>query len=187
MIGEFRRSAVRIFKVNLSGDKELIAILNQLPDALARNALRSAARAGARVLQQEAYMQLAMAVKQGSGARALDDVLVKQRRVPREPIQVQFDVGPPLRKPWLRWLHNGTKPHLIATRKETLTDGVRVFGRIIHHPGQPSMPWLANARFSSAGQVISAMAEALAPALSRQVAKLRSSKYTVRQLKRIFS
>lgn len=169
----------------LTGDEELAAVLHELPDALAKNALRSCARAGAKVLQDEAYVQLSMVVGLG-GPRLADDVVIKQRRIPKEPIRVQFDVGPPRRKPWLRWLHNGTKPHLIATRKGWLTDKTSIFGRVVQHPGQPPEPWLTNAQFVSRDPVLKAMAEALVPALSRQARKLRSAKYASKQLKRIF-
>lgn len=176
-----------IKSIQLTGDEDLMAVLRGLPDALAKNALRTAALAGAKELQSAAYTQLSMVVKSG-GPRLADDVIIKQRRVPKEPIQVQFDVGPPLRKPWLRWLHDGTKPHLIAVRRSrVLSSQLDYFGTVVRHPGQVSEPWLSAAQFSSADAVIKAMAEAISVGLSRQVKKLVSTKYRNKQLKRIFS
>jgi hypothetical protein len=171
----------------IEGGAELAAVLRGLPDALARNGLRASALAGAKALQNRAYVTLSSAVKSG-GPRHADDVIIKQRRSPKGEVQAVFDVGPPTRKPWLRWLHDGTKPHTIEVRKaKVLSDGDKLFGRIIHHPGQPPQPWLLQAQFTSAEAVYRAMADKLRPALSKQVKRLVSNKYRSKQLKRIFS
>jgi hypothetical protein len=98
----------------IEGGEELAAVLRALPDALAKNALRSAGLAGAKVLQDAAYVALSSAVK-GGGPRQADDVIIKQRRGKKgDAVQAEYAVGPPISNPSLRWLHDGTKAHTIS-------------------------------------------------------------------------
>lgn len=176
-----------IKSIKIMGGEDLSNVLNGLPDALAKNALRSAALAGARELQSAAYTHLSMVVKSG-GPRRADDVIIRSRRSPKGEVEARYDVGPPTRKPWLRWLHDGTKPHLITARRSTaLSNQLDYFGVAVRHPGQVSEPWLSAAHFSSADAVLKAMANSISKALSRQVKKLVSTKYRNKQLRRIFS
>ena len=171
----------------IQGGEELAAVLRALPDALARNGLRAAGLAGAKALQDAAFVTLTSAVKSG-GPRQIDDVIVKQGRSAKGAMEVLYKVGPPTRKPWLRWLHDGTKPHRIEVRRaRVLSDGDKTFGRVIDHPGQPPQPWLMQAQFTSSIEVYRAMSNKLAPALSKQVKRLVSTKYRNKQLRRIFS
>lgn len=171
----------------IQGGEELAAVMRALPDALARNGLRASGLAGAKTLQDHAYVSLTSAVKSG-GPRRADDVIIKQQRSAKGVMEVAFKVGPPTRKPWLRWLHDGTKPHRIEIRRaRVLSDGDKFFGRVVDHPGQPPLPWLLQAQFTSAEAVYRAMAEKLRPALSKQVKRLVSTKYRNKQLRRIFS
>jgi hypothetical protein len=172
----------------LHGGKELEAVLKALPDALARNGLSQAGRAGARVLQDQAYIELNAAIK-GGGPRPADDVIIKKLRPPKgSGVQVVYGVGPPTRKPWLRWLHDGTRLHLIAARHSRVLrdDQGTYFGIITRHPGTPPIPWLKQAQFASQAAVLAASAVEMRPALAKQVRRLASWKFAKRQLKRIF-
>lgn len=91
----------------------MASVLRALPDALARNALNATARAGALKLQSVAYAYLSLAMKSRSARE--DDVVIKKSRAKKgEAVQAEYLVGPNRRKPWLRWLHDGTKPHNIS-------------------------------------------------------------------------
>lgn len=215
----------------IQGGDELAAVLRGLPDALAKNALRAAGMAGAKALQDAAYITLSSAAK-GGGPRESNDVIIRQGRSQKGAMEVLFRVGPPAKKPWLRWLHDGTKPHNISavmrhgTRRGALDTQIapvwleggnavtlrrrgkkvravalraaqvlvladkaagKFFGVSIRHPGQPPQPWLMQAQFTSAIEVYRAMSNKLAPALSKQVKRLVSTKYRNKQLRRIFS
>jgi len=185
----------------MQGGPELAAVLRKLPDQLARNALSSTALTGARTLQSAAYTQLSSYM--ASRAAQSDDVVLKKRRTPREPIVQQYDVGPPTSKPWLRWLHNGTKPHIISAlvstgRRSRLRTNVssrafladklhdKFFGVAVNHPGQPPRPWLTVAQWQSRDAVFKSMADQLRVALAKQARRLASTKYTRQQFRRIF-
>lgn len=190
----------------IQGGEELAAVLRALPDALAKNGLRATSLAGAKALQDQAYIELASTVRSG-GPRAVDDVLIKQRRSPRGEMQSIHDVGPPSGKPWLRWLHDGTRAHKISARvKYGTRRGVldvaygarntkvlasqaldKFFGIEVSHPGQPPRPWLLQAQFKSRDAVYRAMANKIRPALAKQAKRLVSTKYRNKQLRRIFS
>lgn len=170
----------------IEGGAELAAVLRALPDALAKNALNATARAGATTLQRTAYTYLAMAMKSRSPRD--DDVIIKKRRGKKgEDVQAEYGVGPPTRKPWLRWLHDGTKPHVIERRRAKVLAGTdTVYGQVVNHPGQPGIPWLRQAQFTSMEDVMKAMAAKIRPALAKQTARLVSQKYRGQQLRRIF-
>lgn len=171
----------------ITGGRELAAVIRGLPDALARNALNATARAGAITLQRRAYAYLSMAMKSRSARE--DDVIIKKSRATKsEAVQAEYKVGPPVRKPWLRWLHDGTKPHAIERRKaKVLAGSDKVFGQVVNHPGQPGIPWLKQAQFTSLEDVMKAMADKVRPALAKQCKRLVSQKYRGQQFRRIFS
>lgn len=187
-------------KSQVLGSRELQRVLKQLPDDLQTNALASAGRAGAKELRRVGYAHLAVAMRKRSPRE--DDIVVQRRRNRTGKPVVMFDVGPPKRKPELRWLHDGTEPHLISadskygTRRGArnvaygsregsfLTDLAIVFGKTIRHPGQRSRPWLKSATFSSKDGVMRAMATALRKAIPRQVRRLVSKEYRDRRIRR---
>lgn len=157
------------------GVPEMLAVLKELPEALQKNALSTIARAGAVALQKEAKTQLGMSM---SRSVSPDDVIIKKRRSPKGEVRAEWVVGPPTRKPQLRWLHDGTKPHAIEVRNaEALASGDQLFGEIVQHPGQPPRPWLQRAYFVSTDACIKAMAQACAKALVKQARNLVSKKY----------
>jgi hypothetical protein len=193
----------------IEGVKEMAAVMKALPDQLARNALAATARAGAQELQSSGYAYLSMAMNRSARE---DDVVIRQARGEKgDRLQSVYNVGPPKRKPWLRWLHDGTAPHLISsvtkygtrrgvrnvaygvrgvgkfskqTAKRVLASSATIFGTTVQHPGQPSRPWLEQAVFASQNRVMKAMAEKLRAALPKQVNRLVSSKFRRQQLRR---
>lgn len=163
----------------IQGGDELAAILRELPEQLSKNALAAAARAGAVELQGAALASLALAMRRRAPREG--DVIIKKARGKKgEDVQATYLVGPPRRKPWLRWLHDGTKPHDITPkRKKVLFDvlGGKFFGAEVTHPGQKSHPWLKSAQFSSQEKVLKAMAEKIRTAIPKQANRLVSQKY----------
>jgi len=169
----------------MDGWRELQGVLKDLPRALAQNALNATARAGAIELQKSAMAQLSLAMSRS--AREGDVVIKKSRGVKGEDVQATYLVGPPKRLPWLRWLHDGTKPHPIELRRAKALYSRRAgkfFGTFIQHPGQRARPWLKQAQFLSGDTVIRAMAEKMAQALPKQVDRLVTDKYRDQTLKK---
>lgn len=171
-------------EARIEGANQLCAVLRELPERLARNALLSTARAGATTLQSSCYAYLALAMRDRSPRE--DDVIIRQRRAPKgAEVQAEFGVGPPRGKPWLRWLNDGTAPHEITVRRRSALFSGRLkqfFGITIEHPGQPPLKWMEAAVFASSEKVYTAMAEALRKALPKQVKKLVSEKYRGAQI-----
>lgn len=162
----------------VQGWRELQSVLKELPRALAQNALNATARAGALSLQSTAQTYLSVAMNRA--AREGDVVIKKSRGTKGEDVQATYLVGPNKRKPQLRWLHDGTKAHLIEPRSKKVLFSRRLgrfFGREVSHPGQKSRPWLKQAQFAGAERVIKAMAEKMATALPKQVDRLVTDKY----------
>lgn len=173
-------------ETTIEGVEELRRTLAALPDDLARNALAGTARAGAQALQRAAYAQLALAMQSRSPRE--DDVVMRKRRSPKGEVVAIYDVGPPKRKPQLRWLSDGTKPHRIeVTEAHLLSGGGTAFGTYVEHPGQLPTYWLRLAVHLSRDAQWRAMAEAMRKGLKRSAKRLNSSKYMGRQLRRIFS
>jgi len=188
--------------VELLGAEEMKRVMRKLPDQLQRNVLSSVARAGARELQRVSYAHLALALSNRS-PRA-EDVVIRQRRDRSGDVRAIFDVGPPRRSPELRWLHDGTQPHLISasikygTRRgilnvaygsragKVLSNLRTFFGSTVEHPGQPSRPWLKTATFAAREGIAKQMARQLTVSLPKQVQKLVSSEYRSAQLRKFF-
>lgn len=188
-------------KSEVLGGKELARVMRQLPKRLQQNALAATARAGGLELRRVAYAHLAVAMASRSPRE--EDVLIKRRRNRTGDVRAIVDVGPPTRKPQLRWLHDGTRPHTISavtkfgTRRgrtnvaygsrdgSILTDRTTIFGVDVDHPGQTSQPWLKTATFASQNRVLTAMGRSMARALPRQVKRLVSTNYRNQQLRRL--
>jgi hypothetical protein len=169
----------------IEGAQQMSRVLKRLPDELAKNALSATARAGAQELQRTSYAYLSMAMNRS--AREDDVIIMKRRGKKGDRVEAVYDVGPPRRKPWLRWLHDGTQPHEVRTTRVLASLRLdKVFGRVVEHPGQPSRPWLKQAQFVSQDSVLKAMADKLRASLPKQVEKLVSSAYRGRQLGRLF-
>lgn len=165
------------------GLEQMLGVLRELPGNLQKNALASIARAGAVELRKRALVQLGLVMQRS--VRDDDVVMVKRRAGPGE-VRAEYNVGPPTSKPQLRWLHNGTDPHLInTTHSDVLASADQIYGEFVHHPGQAPQPWLERAYFLSRDPCLRAMAEKTAKALVRQTEILASSKYRSQQLRNI--
>lgn len=170
------------------GLPEMLGVLRELPENLQKNALSSVSRAGASELRKAALEQLGIAMGRPA---ARDDVIVKKRRAPKGVVQSVHEVGPPTRKPQLRWLHNGTNPHWIGiTHAEVLASSEDIYGEAFFHPGQDERPWLLRAYFLGQRRYLKKMGEAMGKALRRQTKILASKKYrgrNIRTLRKHFS
>lgn len=165
------------------GLEQMLGVLKELPGNLQKNALASIARAGAVHLKKETEIQLGMVM-----ARTVrsDDIIVVKRRSPKGSVRAEYNVGPPTRKPQLRWLHNGVAPHVVdTTHAQVLASATEVFGTDTVHPGQPPRPYLERAYFLSQNENIRVMARQTAKALARQTKILASAKYRHSRIKNI--
>lgn len=189
-------------KSEILGAAELQRVMRKLPGDLQERVLGSMSRAGAVELQRHAFARLALAMR--SRTPREDDVVIRRRRNRSGKPQAIYDVGPPKRKPQLRWLHSGTEPHIISavekfgTRRgvrnvrygtrdsKVLTNRSKFFGRQVNHPGQQAQPWLETAVHSSRDAVMAAMAAAARRALPRVTRVLVSKEYRNKQLTRFF-
>jgi len=158
------------------GAKELNDVLRALPDALAKNALDAVARAGAVEFKKHADVRL-----QSKMTRSVrkTDLVLKKSKIANAERRSEFRVGPNVNRPQLRWLHDGTAPHVITIQQaEVLGTPAENFGEAVAHPGQHSRPYLREALFSSSDAVKRVMAEKMAPALAKQANKLSDEAYT---------
>lgn len=188
-------------KSEVLGGREMARVMRELPRQLQVNALSAAARAGAVELRRVAYAHLAVAMASRSPVE--EDVVVRRRRGDRDGApRATVDVGPPAKRPWLRWLHDGTRPHFIsavtkygrrrgrlnvaygAREGSILTDRNTIFGVDVDHPGQPSRPWLRTAAFAAQAGVLRAMGQSMARAVPRQVKRLVSKHYRNQQVRK---
>jgi len=198
----------REIKSQLIGVDEFREVLRLLPPELAKNTLSSGARAGANALRRRAYADLSVAMTTRSAVE--DDIAIRKKRTPRDEISATYAVGPPTRKPELRWLHDGTQPHKISAvdyirtstssrhkaraiinqnrgngRGNVLSDGTTFFGQSVTHPGQPPRPWLFAALFRSREGMMKAIGDSVRKSLPKQVRKVRTAAYGTRQLRGI--
>lgn len=173
------------------GARQLQAVLKALPDRLARNALNAAVRAGAKVIQKEAYIQLAMVMR--SRPPRPKDVLIIKERGRKDIVLSEYLIGPPTFRPELRWLHSGTIPHPIDIFESW--QGSQALGPIegrgilfadtIVHPGQRATLWMLKAYFRGKDRALKAMAEKLVKSIPVQVKRLVSEKYSAQLRARI--
>ena len=165
------------------GLEQLLGVLRELPGNLQKNALTSIARAGAVQLKKDAMVQLGLVLNRTVRD---DDIIVKQRRRQPGEVRAEYNVGPPTRKPQLRWLHNGTDPHRInTTHAGVLASSDQVFGDNVVHPGQVPQPWLERAYFLSRDRQVKAMAKTATKAIARQARILNTKKYRNARIKNI--
>lgn len=118
--------------VNVKGLSDLGRALEQLPDKLARGALRGALRAGGKVIQGLARENIesdtgetAKSIKISTRARGLEvsaTVRTKHYRA--------------------RWLEFGTRPHLIKARDGGALSFGGGFYKVVEHPGARPHPFM---------------------------------------------
>jgi HK97 gp10 family phage protein len=150
--------------VNIKGGAELQQFLNQLPAKVERNIMRSALRAGAKVIEQEAMSNLfdAGAIDSGDLARSLR-VETEARRG-----RVKASVKAGDRKAWYwRFVEFGTAAHTIKGKngKRLYFDGI--FARSVVHPGARAKPFMRPALDSKHAEAIRAVGRKIGQRLTK--------------------
>lgn len=146
--------------VSVKGLAELQAFLNQLPAKLEANVLRSALRAGARQVQQEA--RRLVPIKSGR-LRAGIKISTSSRRG-----KVTAKVKTTGKHAYLApWLEYGTRPHVIKPGKRRRA--LAINGRVvtaIDHPGAQPKPFMRPALDTQARAAVLAVGNAIKKRLS---------------------
>lgn len=167
-------------QIKVSGLSELEDALSELPDKLAKGAIRKASRAGAKLFQD--------AMKSKLTSKAYGSALTGKRPTLLRGIRISikaFRGGTLVTKIWpakavaylARWIEYGTKPHVIKARKGGKHAGalflggrgVRAFLTQVSHPGQPARPFIRPAFDSQKKRVI----DVFVAELRDQIAKIR--------------
>ena len=140
--------------VNVKGMKELAEALNGLPDRIQANVLRSALRAGAKLIQQEAIQQVPV---DSGDLRASIKV---GTRSSRGIVQATIKAGG--KTAWYaKFIEFGTAAHTITAKD----GGFLSFGghqyRSVSHPGIQARPFMRPALDGRAQAAIQAVADAM--------------------------
>lgn len=145
--------------VKFKGGRELSAFLDSLPDKLAKGALRSAMRAGAKVILDEARAQVP--VDQG----ALRDSLKVSTRAGKNGV-VTATVK--TRMFYARFVEFGTAAHEIAPKKAKSLFLAGLFRELVDHPGARAKPFMRPALDGKASEAVRAAGEQLKKRLNKQ-------------------
>jgi HK97 gp10 family phage protein len=128
--------------VKINGLAELDKLLAELPDKLQRNVLRSALRAGAKVIEERAKEQL-----QDDGSvltgRLRDSIHASVRLRRGKPVATIKAGGTGKGDAfYARWVEFGTAPHDIKPRKHKSLFFAGLARDVVHHPGAKKHPFM---------------------------------------------
>jgi HK97 gp10 family phage protein len=145
---------------HVKGLKELQALLNTLPAKMEANVMRSALRAGAKVVLEEAKQNVA--VDQGILRDGLKISTGIKKGTVKAAIKAKGKHGHVA-----HWIEYGTKPHKI-----TAEDGALFFGNTltnsVDHPGITPRPFMRPALDSQAGAALIAVGEQVKKRLTKE-------------------
>lgn len=147
--------------INVTGLRELQAFLDQLPAKMEANVIRSALRAGANVILEEAKQNVPV----GDGdLRKSIRVSTKSKRG-----LVTASIKAGNKKAWYwKFVEYGTAAHKIAGRKGGILSFGGFFGRSVSHPGAQAKPFMRPALDTKSNEAIAAVGEAIKKRLSKQ-------------------
>lgn len=146
--------------VNLKGLTELQTFLDQLPAKMEANIMRSALRAGANVVKQEAINNVP--VKTGT----LKDGLKVSTRSRRG--LVTASVKATGKHAYLaRWIEYGTAAHFIAPKNAKSLFFAGLFSDGVNHPGSRAKPFMRPALDTKALQALQAVGEQIKRRLTK--------------------
>ncbi len=158
------------FSYTVEGLDDVNALLKKLPENLGRKAANTAVRAASSTIRKAIRDR----IRDNTGN------LRRSIKVRKEKDQVgstRFTVLSTA--PHAHLVEYGTSPHLIKagekksgksvsqTGKKTLSDGSRIFGRTVQHPGAQAKPFFRPAIDESAERAIDTMREVMARAIVR--------------------
>lgn len=157
-------------QVRIDGGESLLREMRALGIRVS-SAMRSAMRAGARVIRQRAE-ELAPSRR------------VRRRRATRTVASVRRDVvtirvAPTKRRWYLRLVETGTAPHVIRARRGRVLvfQGRRgaVAVQVVQHPGARAAPWLRPAFEQQREAAVRAIADGLRAYIERKRAEVRDA------------
>ena len=146
---------------NLKGGEELQAFLNSLAPKIEQNILRSALRAGAKVIAEEAKNNVP--VKSG----ALRDSIKIGTNTRKGRVTATVKAGS--KKAWYyRFVEFGTAAHEIKPKNAKSLFFAGMFGELIKHPGTRPKAFMRPALDSKSGEAINAIGAAISKRLTKQ-------------------
>lgn len=171
-----------MLEVKIKGFAELDKALRELPDKIERNIVRSALRAGAKVIEAEAKAQAP--VKDGDLRDSIRSSVRLRRGVPVATIKTDL---------WrARFIEFGTAQHLISAtgkvykntrrgekllsaaslnyriEKKVLAIGARILGETVVHPGSRKIPFMRTALDLAAHAAIQAFGAQVKKRLTKE-------------------
>lgn len=136
---------------HLKGFDAIAKVMAELPDKIERNLLRGTLRAGAKPVAEQAKLN----IRKRSG-EAADSIRIGTSS--RGGI-VKAVIKAGSRRAWyIRFIHDGTKPHLIKPRNRKSLFIAGLLREVIEHPGAKANPFLLNAMDQRSGEALAAMA-----------------------------
>ncbi len=150
---------------NVKGLKELQAFLDQLPAKMEANIMRSALRAGAKVVLEEAKANLTAngSVVSGKLRDGLKVSTRSRRGVVTATVKTTGKHG------FLaNWIEHGVVAHFIKPKSAKSLFFAGIFLDVVDHPGFAEKPFMRPALDSQASQALLAVGEAIKKRLTKQ-------------------
>ena len=179
-------------RTQLTGARELEAVLKQLPKEIGEKVLVAATRAGANVVRKDALARLeAGGVSKRGGPRNDPALVIVRDRKSAASVTLKLAIHK--RRFYLMFREFGTAPHSIRAGKARRGAGVlertfggratvlanpetgEVFGPEVQHPGQPARPFLRPAFDGKAGAAVDAIGVVLGKKIEQAALKLAGS------------
>lgn len=155
-------------EIGVTGFHELKALLEQLPARIARNTVARAVYAGAVIVRNDARSRVT--VKTGKLKRS---IRIKRKRSRRGVFEVIYSVYP--KEFYGYFVEHGTRAHEIKPKNKGIValgkDGR--LGKLVHHPGGKSKPFLKPSFNDNIPKIIEAMRVKLKEGIEREGAKKR--------------
>ena len=146
---------------NLKGGKELQDFLNQLPAKIEQNVMRSALRAGAKVIADEAKVRVPV----GDSGLLRDSIRVSTR-ARKGRVSASAKAGDKKAFYW-RWVEYGTAAHEIRPKNGKSLFFSGLFSELIDHPGARAKPFMRPAFDNKANEAIQAVGRMIGKRLNK--------------------
>lgn len=137
--------------VNVKGLEAIGRALEQIPDRLARGAMRGGLRAGAKVIQVLARQNIES--ESGDTAKSIKISTRARGREVSAKVQTKHYTA--------RWLEHGTRPHIIKAREGGALSFGGGFYKVIEHPGARPHPFMRPALDTGAVAAVLAVGQYL--------------------------
>lgn len=139
--------------VHVKGLSDLQRFLDQLPAKIEKNIMRSALRAGAKVILEEARARVPVSTPNaknqslyGAYSGALRDSLRVTTRYSRGKISASVKAGGGTKRGadvfYAQWVEYGTRPHVITARNRAYLSFAGGAYKSVNHPGAQPRPFM---------------------------------------------